>query len=358
LLAELRWSTDALPLRQRDPARPLPLHPVPVFLSALKLEHDIEQLRYLRDVDALGPEADSILAASESAHARLARLPSHTRVRVDDDADPLLRAVFSRLVHVTETPRVERALSATWSAKVVEEQYLANKPGITVIDNFLSADALERLNRFCVESTIWSANRYAFGRLGAFFPDGFNCPLLMQIAEELRTEMPRVIGDRYPLRQVWAFKNRHHLPGDSTTHADFAAINVNFWITPDEANLDPDGSGLRIFDADAPLHWSFDSYNARSDVIQPFLQQVGARSTSIPYRQNRAVIFNSDLFHGTQEVRFRPGYLNRRINITMLYGDREHDRDHGELSLGCISSGRSSTTKGWRSAAFSKVRRP
>jgi hypothetical protein len=35
-----------------------------------------------------------------------------------------------------------------------------------------------------------------------------------------------------------------------------------------------------------------------------------------------ATIFNSDLFHETGEIRFREGYENRRVNVTMLYGRR------------------------------------
>jgi hypothetical protein len=35
-------------------------------------------------------------------------------------------------------------------------------------------------------------------------------------------------------------------------------------------------------------------------------------------------MFNSDLFHETGAIRFRDGYENRRINITFLYGDRQH----------------------------------
>ena len=45
----------------------------------------------------------------------------------------------------------------------------------------------------------------------------------------------------------------------------------------------------------------------------------------VPYRANRAVIFDSDLFHETDTIRFKDGYLNRRINVTMLYGRRERD---------------------------------
>jgi hypothetical protein len=35
------------------------------------------------------------------------------------------------------------------------------------------------------------------------------------------------------------------------------------------------------------------------------------------------VIFNSDLFHRTDDIRFRAGFENRRINVTMLYGTRD-----------------------------------
>ena len=47
------------------------------------------------------------------------------------------------------------------------------------------------------------------------------------------------------------------------------------------------------------------------------------RSVRVPYRANRAVIFDSDLFHETDRIAFKEGYLNRRINITMLFGRRE-----------------------------------
>ena len=32
-------------------------------------------------------------------------------------------------------------------------------------------------------------------------------------------------------------------------------------------------------------------------------------------------MFDSDLFHATDTIRFKPGYENRRINFTVLYGD-------------------------------------
>ena len=47
-----------------------------------------------------------------------------------------------------------------------------------------------------------------------------------------------------------------------------------------------------------------------------------ATSVTVPYRANRAVIFDSDLFHETDTIRFKDGYENRRINVTLLYGRR------------------------------------
>jgi len=46
----------------------------------------------------------------------------------------------------------------------------------------------------------------------------------------------------------------------------------------------------------------------------------------VPYRANRAVIFDSDLFHETDVIRFKPGYENRRINVTLLFGRRQTQR--------------------------------
>ncbi|MFD9466401.1 hypothetical protein ACFWBT_36795, partial [Streptomyces sp. NPDC060027] len=73
---------------------------------------------------------------------------------------------------------------------------------------------------------------------------------------------------------------------------------------------------------------------------------------TIRYRQNRAVIFNSDLFHASDAIRFQPGYKNLRINITMLYGDREEEAHHPQLS----GSEAGVSRPAWRSAAFTRAK--
>jgi tetratricopeptide (TPR) repeat protein len=213
-------------------------------------------------------------------------------------------------------PAINRANIETASA-----QWARGEPRIVVIDNLLTEEALERLRRFCWDSTIWRKS-YKDGYLGAIPEQGFACPLLAQIAEELRDKFPAIIGD-HRLRMMWGFKYDSTLKGIGI-HADQAAVNVNFWITPDEANLNPHGGGLIVWDAVAPDEWDPAKYNGDEPGTRAFLAEVGAKPVKVPYRANRAVIFDSDLFHETDAIAFKEGYLNRRINITMLYGRRTY----------------------------------
>lgn len=353
LLAQAHWGSQFYPPLC---AQRLVVKTPPRFLTIPKLQHDIEQFLYLQRNGVLGTEFAPIIKDYESTIERLTLRGEFTRVPLDEESERTIGHVYNRIVHIRDTPRLEQAISNKWIADDVEMEYLGNSPGVVVIDDFLSNAALESLRMFCLESTVWSGNRYAHGRLGAFFRDGFNCPLLLQIAEELREKLSHVIGDRYPLRQMWGFKNGQHLPGGSTTHADFAAVNVNFWITPNDANLDEKTGGLVVYGVDAPAHWDFDSYNSRPDIIQPFLRQQHAHIITIPYKENRAIIFNSDLFHGTDELNFKPGYENRRVNITMLYGDRENDVHHRGIGRRDSLGADNERANAWRSAAFDRAR--
>ncbi len=224
--------------------------------------------------------------------------------------------------HLEEGARVSgRAVNPDTSGGEVARQWQTSSPQIAVIDNLLTEEGLEQLRGYCWRSTMWNKS-YPNGYLGAMPEHGFACPLVGQIANELRSTYPAIVGD-HPLLQWWGFKYDSRLKGINI-HADFAAVNVNFWITPDDANLDPEGGGLVIWDKPAPLEWDFAQYNNPNagQNIRDFLATSAAKSVTVPYRANRAVIFDSDLFHETDRITFKEGYLNRRINITMLYGLR------------------------------------
>lgn len=294
--------------------------------SLAKLQHDCEQLAWLEEHELLAPA----WAGAPSALSRvLSELPADTPAasvfNLPFSARRRIQGFYNRMLYRSSPAALEGgSVNPGLEARDVEADYRRNGPGMTVVDNFLRPEAVLGLRRFCQESTFWFDFYHPHGYLGAYLEEGFQCPLLLQVAEDLRALLPGVIGD-LPLRQMWAYKYDSRLEGIDM-HADFAAVNVNFWITPESANLDSDSGGMLVWDKEAPDDWDFEQYNSSTGAdqqrIAEFLEASGAQAQKIPYRENRAVIFNSDLFHKTDQIRFASGYENRRINITMLFGTR------------------------------------
>lgn len=292
-----------------------------------KLRHDIEQFRYLKETGVPVPGLDRLIIEHETLAAALPEGLGEEDV-VGLPPSDILKAGgnYNRCIHRAEAPALDGgALSPDLDAASITADYRSRGPGITWIDGFLRAEALESLRRYLLQSTIWHHAEHPNGYVGAYLHDGFDCPLILQIARELPALLPDIFGDR-PLLQLWAYHYDSTLPGIGM-HADFAAVNVKFWLTPDEAMKDRDSGGMRIWDVEAPGHWGPQDFNtadpATRQRIRDYVSEHRATEIVVPHRQNRVVIFNSDLFHRTDDIRFRDGFANRRINVTMLYGRRE-----------------------------------
>lgn len=299
--------------------------PTETFVFRSRLKHDAEQAHYLMSRGILEASHQSYAEALNRLEKTLAQdHPNHNRCSIAPAALVPISASFNRFLHRASADRLPGSvLHPDLNVEEVEGRYLAKRPEVTCIDNVLTAEALSALQRFCWESTIWKKD-YENGYLGAFLGDGFATPLLLQIAEELRVRFPRIF-QQHRLTQAWSFKQDSTRRG-LNIHADAAAVNVNFWITPNEANLNPDNGGLVVYDKEAPADWNFAAYNSEQNKpkILEWLKRSGARAVRIAYRANRAVVFNSDLFHESDDIRFKDDYLSRRINITLLYGYRHH----------------------------------
>jgi hypothetical protein len=312
-------------------------------LSAAKARHDLRQVEWLQARGDGSAARDGPIRMLRRALAAFDDLADDARLPWTSEAGRLALEAMAHVHRVRRSPRLSRALSGSWDAAATTNAYRHSPRGIVVIDDFLAPGALAELRRFCLESTVWVGNRYPDGRLSALLLNGFASPLLLQIASELASALPAVIG-AHPLRQLWGFKYTQALPAGSTVHADFAAINVNFWITPEDANCDPGTGGMTIYELEAPASWDFAAYNRDIGAIRSLLALAGPRKVHVPYRSNRAVIFNSDLFHETDAVRFADRYQSHRINVTMLYGDRA-DAPAPNMSAG-------KPNPSWRSGAF------
>jgi tetratricopeptide (TPR) repeat protein len=212
--------------------------------------------------------------------------------------------------------RLSRYLNPDVDYAPIERAIVTDQLKAEVIDDFLNPDALEQVRKFCLESTVWR-HPYKFGYVGAFPQDGFATISLFAVAEELEAALGEAF-DGYQLAQWWAFEYDARLPG-TDIHGDDADFSLNFWITPDSANLDPTTGGLVVWDKTAPSDWTFDDYNSGGERVRQYLRDSDAESTIIPYRENRAVLFKGHLFHRTDDFTFAPGFANRRRSVTFLF---------------------------------------
>lgn len=298
---------------------------VPRAATKRKMTHDITQLRYL--AARLEPRGRNRFAALADDHEAIM-----AAVYWPDGEDEIvsmpnptfrpIAAKYNRQVHRADAPEIPGgALNPGLDTAGITRCYAQNAPGVAWFDGLLKPQALTTLRRFLLESTIWHDFTHIGGFLAAYLEDGLACPLLLQIAHDLRRSFPDIFGN-HALNQSWAFKC---LTGDKgiDAHADAAAVSVNFWVTPDDANLDPGAGGLVVYKARPPEDWRLKDYDADIGRIGRFLAENSGEREIVPYGENRAVIFNSDLFHESGAVAFTPGYENHRINITLLFGERD-----------------------------------
>jgi tetratricopeptide (TPR) repeat protein len=223
------------------------------------------------------------------------------------------------MFHLADGARLDGpAINPANATPQLFEGWPRSQPQLVMMDNFLTAPALEKLRAYCAGSTVWR-KLYSAGYLGAAPEDGFACPLLAQIVEEIQVTFQPILRDEQ-FQYLGAFKYDSENCAGTNTHADNSAVNVNFYITPDDANLDPEHGGMEIWDLAAPDVEAQRKYSSSESAVHELLKSSGAKSTIIPHRANRAVIFKSALFHKTDTFKFKSDYLSRRINISLLFG--------------------------------------
>jgi len=294
---------------------------VPNELPLHKLLHDSTQLDYLITTQKLpfspfGKLKQDIDQVIQSLADRYPNQATTELLPLTEQEQTLLSPFWGRLLYFESSPRFEGAFfSEDLDSERISWSYHHNQPGFAFANHILSLALLEKLRNFMLSSTIWQ-DYLRGGYVGAYLPHGFCTPLLLQLAQELRKTFPKILGS-YPLSLMWGYKYDSQHPGVGI-HADSGGqVNVNFWLTPDEANLEPERGGLIVYDVMAPDDWDPRRYSL-SDIVKG----KPCKAYSVPYQYNRALFFNSGLFHASDQFKFQPGYLQRRLNLTLLFGIR------------------------------------
>ena len=306
---------------------------------------------YLRATAAEAAALEAGPLARELARARAeGREGALARTRADVDALHYVRPpqLHSAAAPADGSPLSEaaRRVLSGGGVDVALTPAELERRGLLVIDDVLRPDVLEELYDYCVQSTVWFMVKRSY--VGAYFQYGFSHPLLFDIADALRASAPALFeGFRGDLMQVWAYSHDNAPTADGGgdddggdrgggganasehlartngigLHRDSAfVVNVNLWLTPDSANLEPSRGGLVIFkkrDTDQDPLRGQDPEAGRA-----FLGNDND-SVYVPYRRNRAIVFDSTLWHKSDApFRFRRGHANRRINLSLFFGLR------------------------------------
>lgn len=230
--------------------------------------------------------------------------------------------VFQRALYVPElAPLKGPALNPDLDFKKLEDTYFSSSPHFVDFDDLLTEEALLSLRRYYEEATVfWDSKP---GYLGSYiFDGGFGNPVVAQLIDELMDNFPRLICD-HRLNNAWAYKYDSDLASPIEIHADMASVNFNFWISPNEGNLDPEGGGLVVYRVAPPEGTPMEVFNHSPlhPNVTKMLAETGFANYTIPYKTNRAVVFQSDLFHQSGKMTWAPGYDKRRINLTLLFGN-------------------------------------
>jgi hypothetical protein len=243
--------------------------------------------------------------------------------------------IWNRALYVPELPALQEqgVLNPALDFPALETAYRSSNPHVLVVDNLLTPEALAALQQYYQEATIfWDAYP---GYVGAhLFDGGLGNPVVAQLVQELQDKFPRLICS-HRLTQAWAFKYDSEIKQPVNPHADMAAINFNLWL--DDGNLDNNGTrdgsdksssgsgGLVVYKVVPPPGTPFEVFNHNRNPLHPnahrMLRESDYANYTIAHKANRAVIFQSDLFHQSGEMRsWSPLYSKRRINLTLLFG--------------------------------------
>jgi hypothetical protein len=303
--------------------------------SFAALEHGAEQIEYLVEIDRIPSDflaiakeyrisVETVRSSSEFEDLNL----NHEGCCYEATLKALQRQNFLHNTLLYWPPPMKQPPTSSvlnpsidWSA--VQSKYARGE--VVVVDDVLSQWALDAAYNFCLEATIFFEPK--IGYLGAYKADGMTSGPFLDITDAFRRSMPEVVGD-LELAAMWAYKYNPSKEGGGVPqsgvnkHTDLAKVNLNIWVTPDEANLDPETGGMVVWDYSVLSMEGYVKFQQHSAEVRTsqLLQNAGAKFIRIPYKRNRMVLFDSSLVHETDAMRFKRGYKNRRINLTWLFG--------------------------------------
>ena len=203
------------------------------------VRHEYEQITHI-DSDEDGIRNVKI---SQDFYNQL-KLLNNKQIKSYSDEDLFFISKLHKITYNKPPKPRDKYLNELLDIAAIENEYNNSNPEIVVIDNFLSQEFLKDLNIFFRCTNIFKYP-YPRGYIGTFLGKGMANKAILEFSQDLKHSFPNIFKD-YNLTQAWAFKYDSNLDGIGI-HADDAKVNVNFWITNEDSNLDKDSGGMIVW---------------------------------------------------------------------------------------------------------------
>lgn len=283
-------------------------------VTVARLKHDLLQIRHLRQ---MGSPIDQ---AVEMAYSDLIQKyfsdqkDSNARAELTPQELLSIAEFYRRCTHLKTdvrppstvvTPHLEGAMRCI----------LADPDVPQMIDDFFVGSVASAIYSYLLESTIWHCDSHTGGGyIGSNDLVGLGHPVLRIAVNEIETVLRSSGLPTARVQQFWAF--RCVVPPNGVgLHADVARLNLNVWLTPNEYVADKPRAGTNLYQVRRPADWSHEEYNGDGAARQ--LVQA-SKVTTIPYRFNRATLFDSRCFHESMSENCSVEYEGLRTNLTFV----------------------------------------
>ena len=163
-------------------------------ISNAKLDHDIEQFEYLAASGYDIKKFQELAMLYKTVKSEINHTSDTDILPLSDKHQRLLGDTYNRPIHILEAPALDKsAIGDSLDVNKITEDYFEHEFGLTYIDDFLSPTALMSLREFLLGSTIWFDFFHKGGYMGAYLAEGLASPLVLQIAEDLRRNLPKYL---------------------------------------------------------------------------------------------------------------------------------------------------------------------
>ena len=199
---------------------------------------------------------------------------------------------------------------------VICKQY--HKLGVAVVDNFITdVSTLNFLRDYALKSTHRDAFYEGYSALD-FDKTEAHLYKIKKLSDAAQKTIP-LLGNKQ-FSRGWFFIYDTESNGVSVHVDPHSEITVNLWVTPDECMIGEDScNGLNVWRIEPKPEWGYDISNGNPGMCMEYIHQEQPEMVSVEYKFNRAVLFNSNYFHGSQPVKCKAGQDNRKINYALLF---------------------------------------